>query len=282
MRVFLRVLLFALYVALLFSLPLSVLWDGWGLGLGLLLAILFLFGLRYKGTQRIASRLQVRPLTVAEAPHLHAIVDEYARRVGITAPSIGLIQSPALNLAVFGFSRTTSVIAITQGAFERLSRVELSALMSRAVCTLWYRDVFCESWLSQFLTFLDLLTADRAAAATRSYLRRFYPFQLFLRQVILFPLALFPAYILRRAHGHEELDLQAAKLSRHPWEFAEALRLFEAMRERLKIFVPFSTRHLFLVPPSTYDPMVRVFFDMKTSDTRVRALESLSTLKVPT
>ena len=57
---------------------------------------------------------------------------------------------------------------------------------------------------------------------------------------------------------------------------AEAYRKLEALQERYPLTVPFSVRHLFLLPPPTLDPLGRLFFDSEPLLSRIQLLANMS------
>jgi len=231
----------------------------------------------FRGRDRIARRLGVKRLTRAEAPQLFSIVEEYCRRLAIPVPQIGVIETPALNSALFGFHRSGAYLVVTRGVLETFSREKLCALVGRQVTNLWQGDFICHSWLSQFLKLLDRVTHPaRSRGAVHS--RRFYPFKLFLRQVLLYPLTMFPAYVLKVSQNPVQMDHRSAKLTRLPRALGEVLRHLESMQERIPYQSPVSLRHLFILPPTTQDPLARVFFHTPDFSERIEAVSSLQTL----
>lgn len=281
LRGLVRWTIFAIYIGLFFVFPLGVLWDLAGLVIGLILTASFLFLLAWRGCDRIARRLNARLLTVAEAPYPHAILQEHCRRLLIPVPELRVIETPAINCAVFGFSRQRMCLALTRGMLDALARNELSALMGRELTYLWCGDAVGDSWLAQFLATLDSLVTPVSGNPSHPG-RRFYPFKLFLRQGLVYPLVLIPVYLLSGRREPSELDLKSVRLTRKPEALAEALRLLEAYHLRIPLIAPFSVRHLFLLPPSTQDPLARVFFGNERLQSRIRAVEALSQLVTPT
>ncbi len=267
-------LLFAAYVGLFFTFPLTLLWGPVGLWVGPGLSILFLTFLRFQGSRRIARRLKMKRLTRAEAPALFAIVQEYSRRLGITAPQLGIIETPALNSALFGFTRQDSHLVFTRGALDTLTREQLSALVCRQLTYLWIGDVYCDSWLSQFLAVIERIATRNRHHGTGAG-RKFYSFRVLFRQTLLYPLTLFPALVLKMAKDPALIDLKAAKLGRNPHAFAEAYRRIEALQDRIPFETTFSLRHLFLLGPMTADPLARVFFGSDSLTPRISRLENL-------
>lgn len=271
-------LAFATYLAIFFTLPFALLWDTTGLAVGGALVVAFLFQLGWRGAERIGERLGASPLTRAEAPELYAMVEEYCRRLSLARPSLHVIETAAVNFAVYGFTRARCHLVVTRGALETLKREEIGALVGRELSYLWYGDVIGESWLSQFLAVLDRFVTPRRVE--HSSVRRAYPFRLFLRHALLYPLALVPAYFLKGATDAAKLDLQSTRITRKPHALASGLRRAEALMERLPFLVPFSTRHLFLLPPPAQDPLARVFFGGDDIGARVKNVEKKLTRTV--
>jgi len=267
-------LLFAAYVGLFFTFPLTLLWGTTGLMIGPALAAVFLLLIGFRGSERIASRLRMKRLTRAEAPALFAITAEYSRRLGIPPPHLGIIETPALNAAIFGFSKRDAYLVFTRGALDSLSREQLSTLVCRQLTYLWQGDVYCDSWLSQFLSVIERIALRNRHHSLGSS-RKFYSFRVLLRQTLLYPLTLFPALVLKMARDPSSIDLKAVKLSRNPHPFAEAYRRMEALQERIPFQTSFSLRHLFILAPATADPLARVFFGSDSLTTRISALEGL-------
>ena len=272
-----RGLLFAAYVATFFTLPPYLLWDVDGLTVGLLLTLFFLFSLAFRGSERIAKRLKVKPLSYAEANLPFVIAREYSRRLGIAPPRIGVIRSTSINAAVFGFSVNRAYIVLTQGALQTLQRDELAAVIARMMTQLHQGSVSCDSWLAQFLSVLDRFIQP---GKVRPYHpgRRFYSFRSLLRQALIYPLSLIPTMILSLNNDGEEGDLKSARLSGKPGALSSSLRLMESMRDRTPLIVPFGTRHLFLLPPVSQDPLARVFFGHERLSTRIGAVDRLGTV----
>lgn len=267
--------LFLLYVTLFITLPFALLAERFGFVLGLILSLAFLVSLRYRGLDRILHRMRAERIARAQAPILFAQVTEIARRLQITPPHVARVDSPAINLAVAGFSETESCLIVTRGALTQLGREELEALVGRQMTYLWGGEVSNATWLSQFLACLDgLVSVGFQHHLLHS--RRFYPFKVFIRQILLYPLTLLPAFLLRGTQEPDELDRRAVRVTRRPNSLGEAYRKLEALQERYPLAVPFSVRHLFLLPPPTLDPLGRLFFDAEPLLPRIQLLAQMS------
>ena len=268
-------LLFVLYVVLFVTLPMALLAERVGFFLGFGLAASFLFSLRFHGIDRILRRMQAHRIARSQAPILFAQVHEYARRLQIPVPWVARIESPGVNIAAVAFSPRECCLVITEGALRQLSREELAALVGRQMTYLWQGEVYNATWLGQFLACIDLLVSP-GSQHHLLHTRRFYPFKVFIRQILLYPLTLLPAFLLRGTQEPVDLDRKAVRLTRRPHELAEAYRKIEALQERFPLAAPFSVRHLFLLPPPTLDPLGRLFFDAEPLLPRIQSLGEFS------
>ena len=268
-----RWVLFVAYVLLFCTIPFALLWGEIGFAIGGLLTLIVLVTLRHGAEDKIAKRLGMRLLSPVEAPHVHAITQELSRRLSISTPRIGIIDSPSLNLAVFGFRSDRYFLAVTQGALSSLGRTELMALIGRQLCWLRTGQVRGESWLSQFFAMFDWLarSSDRMAQG-----RRLYQYPAFIRQILFYPLTLYPAFVLSGHRDGSALDLRSLKVTRNVRALAEGMRRLEAMAERVPLDPEFSTRHLFLYTSVATDPLARVFFGEAGFGKRIDAVEELT------
>jgi heat shock protein HtpX len=271
-------LLFVAYVVAFISIPFAMLLGLPGAAAGVASAALFLVALRYHGTQRVAKQLAVAMLPTTEAPHWAGINREYCRRLGIAVPRLGVMETDSVNIASFGFAPADGWVVITRGALQRLSRIEISALIARQL-VLWKRsEVAGHTWLALFLNALDIWVEPKRDKV-RAKMRHSHPVRLFLRQVLFYPLTLIPCSLLRGQTRESNLDHQTALLCGSHRALAEALRKIEAYSERQPLRVPVSFQHLFLKSPHSADPLARLFFSTSSLADRIRFLEQMPVLE---
>lgn len=261
-----RWIFFALYVSLVFVLPLSILGNAWGLAIGSSLAIVTLVSLRWNGTKFLSEKMNLLPFPDSR-PEVAHMVKEYCRRLSIPTPRLKLLDSPALNIGVFGFSNDDAVLVLTRGVLS-LPREQLSALLARATGALWHSDFRVETWLARYLAIFSKQTEKTLA-------KRFYSTKVFLKQSLLYPLTVVPSFILRGTTEAEELDLKAAKLCQNPRGLSEALRTMEASRERVPLRISFAFSRLFFVAPPLQEPLFH-FLSSRSANGRIKNLESFS------
>jgi Zn-dependent protease with chaperone function len=257
---YVRLGLFGLYLTVLFTLPVTLLGSYWGLVLGLLISILFLLSLSLGAEKKIFHLLKLTPLSVAEAPELQYTVKELSRRLQLQAPKIARLPSEALNIGVFGLRQKNCVLVLTDGLLKTAPREQLSALMARELTSIAFGDCMLSTWFSRFLSVLDLRLPITANPGKTLTAKSQYSILWLVKQMILLPLAIPPQYLLLGIRRNTNLDLNSLKISRLPRELEESYRLLEALAPRTSFKVPMSTCTLFLLPPTTTDPLSKFLF----------------------
>jgi hypothetical protein len=270
LRLRFRWLVFVVYVAFFFVAPLTILFQLAGLIVGVLLALGFLVALRVRGVAPILKRMGAVSQTAAQSTEAQAIVRELARRLSIPPPRVALLDSGVPNVACCGFSKKDSHLILTTGAIDRLKREELSALIGRECCGIATGEIFCKTWLATFLAFFDRWVSGKTSRTVPGG----YPFRVFLRQLLIYPLTLLPVRLLSGVKTSTELDLLSVGVTQLPRGLTEGLRTVEAVSARHALGVPFSLRHLFCVPPASTDPVAKVIFSTDELRRRIELVET--------
>ena len=97
--------------------------TSWQLYFGASLIITFLQ--YWFGPSLVKRSMNVRPLSEAEAPHIHKMVAELAQEAGIPKPEIGLSEIDIPNAFAYGRSSRSGHIAITRPILGLLDYDEL-------------------------------------------------------------------------------------------------------------------------------------------------------------
>ncbi|MBM4317355.1 MAG: hypothetical protein FJ116_07725 [Deltaproteobacteria bacterium] len=251
--------LFALYIFILFTFPITILGSYFGLIVGVVLSLAFLFFLFFGAKRAIESKLNLTPLTYAENPELHHSVLELSRRLSLPPLSLKLLKTEALTIGSYGLRKSDSHIILSQGLLNHMSRKELSALLARQLTAIWYGDTLLATWLSRLLFVLELVSFTKKTQRPNT-VRSKYSLGWLVGQMIFMPLAMIPRYLLLSIRRHRNLNLESTKVSRLPAELAEALRKMEATAQRKVFHASLSMTPLFLNPPITQDPISKLLF----------------------
>jgi heat shock protein HtpX len=92
--------------------------------------------LRFSGAQ---------PVSAAEAPELHQMVETLAERANIPKPAVYLIDSPAPNAFATGRSPQKAAVAVTTGIMSLLTPSELAGVVAHELAHIKHRDTLISS-----------------------------------------------------------------------------------------------------------------------------------------
>lgn len=106
----------------------------WWLGalIGLLIVLALAAVLYLSADSIVASRLGAAPVS-SPHPRLGNLIEELCVRAGIREPQLHMVDSEEINAAAFGRSVLQGSLAVTTGALNKLSVVELEGLLAREV-----------------------------------------------------------------------------------------------------------------------------------------------------
>ena len=86
--------------------------SSWRIYAGISLFIVFLQ--YWFGPSLVKHSMNVRPLSEAEAPHIHKMVEEMAQEAGIPKPEIGVSEINIPNAFAYGRTKRSGHIAVTR------------------------------------------------------------------------------------------------------------------------------------------------------------------------
>lgn len=113
--------------------------NSWRLYAGASLVIVFLQ--YWFGPSLVKRSMNVRPLSEAEAPHIHQMVQELADAAGVPKPEIGLSEINIPNAFAYGRTSRSGHIAITRPILGLLDRDELKAVLGHEMGHIKHNDM---------------------------------------------------------------------------------------------------------------------------------------------
>ncbi len=111
----------------------------WRLYFGVSLVITFLQ--YWFGPSLVKRSMNVRPLSEAEAPHIHKMVQELADEAGVPKPEIGLSEINIPNAFAYGRTSRSGHIAITRPILGLLDYDELRAVLGHEMGHIKHNDM---------------------------------------------------------------------------------------------------------------------------------------------
>ena len=113
--------------------------SSWTFYLGVSLVIVFLQ--YWFGPSLVKRSMNVRPLSEAEAPHIHRMVEELAREAGVPKPEVGLSEVNIPNAFAYGRTSRSGHIAITRPILGLLDYDELRAVLGHEMGHIKHNDM---------------------------------------------------------------------------------------------------------------------------------------------
>lgn len=113
--------------------------NSWNFYMWVSLAIVFLQ--YWFGPSLVKRSMNVRPLSEAEAPHIHRMVEELAQAAGVPKPEVGLSEINIPNAFAYGRTSRSGHIAITRPILGLLDYDELRAVLGHEMGHIKHNDM---------------------------------------------------------------------------------------------------------------------------------------------
>jgi heat shock protein HtpX len=219
---------------------------------------------------------RAQPVTEAEAPKLHAIVQRLASKAGIPMPRLYVVQSPALNAFATGRNPKHAAVAATTGILQAMDESELEGVLGHEISHVVNRDILTSSiaaTLAGALTF----GARMAFMAPRGDGGRRGGNPLALLMVILAPIAAMLIQFAVSRSREYGADASGAQLLGDPRPLASALAKLGSASGRVPLEGATPTNaHLCIVNPFTGGGLMALFSTHPPVEERIRRLLAMS------
>ncbi|MFN2377071.1 MAG: zinc metalloprotease HtpX [Candidatus Binatia bacterium] len=221
-----------------------------------------------------------REVSVAEAPELHAMVEDLARRASIPKPRVCVMQQDQPNAFATGRNPAHGVVAVTTGLVELLDERELRGVLAHEIGHIAHRDILIASiaavmaatigYLAQSLMFAGMFGGRRDDNEGGSGVAG-------LLVMLVAPLAA-TVVQLGISRSREYLaDEAGARLSGEPAALASALRKLESFVAAVPADVVPATASLYIVNPLAGGARLsRLFSTHPSTDERVELLLAMA------
>ncbi len=219
-----------------------------------------------------------RPVSESEAPELHRMVEELARRAGLPKPRVYIIPQETPNAFATGRNPKHAAVAVTAGILRLLSTEELMGVLSHELAHIKNRDILISS-----------IAAVLAGAI--SYLANMAQWGLLfggfggsddddnplgivgvILMMILAPIA---AMLIQMAISRSReflADATGAKILGDPVPLASALKRLEEWNHRLPMQVNPATAQMYIVNPLAGGSFANLFSTHPPIEERINRL----------
>ena len=110
------------------------------------------------GAKVVLRGMNAKEISLADDPVLHNVIEELAIVSGLPMPKIYVINTPAMNAFAAGIKPEKSIVAITSGLREKLTRNEMQAVMAHEMSHIYNRDVMYMTFASVMLCTIVLIS----------------------------------------------------------------------------------------------------------------------------
>ncbi len=249
-----------------------------GLYIAFFFAILMNVGSYWFSDKIVLAMYRAREVDYHEAPMLHEIVEELAKRAGIPKPKVYIIPSEQPNAFATGRGPSSGVVAVTEGIMELLTPEELMGVLAHEIGHIKNRDILIQTiaaTLAGVIMFISDMVKWSMIFGFGSDDDDSNPFLAIILAIIAPIAAMLIQLAISRSREYLA-DETGAKLCENPHYLASALEKLDAYAHRIPMRVgnP-STAHMFIVNPFKANSFVKLFSTHPPIEDRIRRLREM-------
>lgn len=247
-----------------------------GLIISLVLAVLMNFGMFFWSHKLVLAMYRAKPASKKDYPHLHKMVEDIAKQIGIPKPALYIVPTETPNAFATGPSPNKAVVACTDGILKLLNDHELKGVLAHELSHVKNRDMLVTTIAATMAAVLS--TVARIALFTgmgNDRDRGVHPIAaIFL--IIVTPIAALLIQLAISRSREYLADETGAKTIKDSQGLASALHKLEhgCKAKPLRFGNP-TTSSLFIVNPFTAGGLVSVFSTHPPTAERVKRLSQM-------
>lgn len=249
-----------------------------GLVIAFFMALVMNLGSYWFSDKIVLSMYGARELSPADAPGLHAMVEELAHNAGIPKPRVMIVPQEAPNAFATGRNPEHGVVCVTDGIMRLLSPEELRGVLAHELGHIKNRDILVQSIAAVLggavVMMANMLQWGAIFGMGRSNDEEGGGSGVLggLLMAILAPIA---ASLIQMAisRSREYLaDATGARISGTPLALAGALGKLETYAQRIPMHANPATENMFIVNPFAGMSMASLFSTHPPTEERIRRL----------
>ena len=251
-----------------------------GMGIAFVMAFLMNFGTYWFSDRIVLAMYRAQPVSEAEAPELHRIVQGLALRANMPMPRLYILPTEAPNAFATGRDPEHAAIAATQGILRILNEEELEGVLSHELAHVRNRDTLI-STIAATLAGVIVMLARMAmwmpyfGGSSRDDENRGGGALGFVFLAILAPIAAMLIQMAISRSREFQADETGARLTHKPYALASALQKLEVGAARLPMEANPATSHLFIVNPIRGNALFKLFSTHPPVEERIARLQAL-------
>ena len=247
-----------------------------GLVFALVLSVLMNFGMFFWSHKLVLAMYRARPALKSEYPHIHRLVEEISRKVGLPKPALYIIPTETPNAFATGPSPKKAVVACTDGILKLLDDNELKGVLAHEMSHIKNRDMLVSTiaaTMAAVISTVARIAMFSGVSGDRD--RGVHPLALLLL-VIVTPIAALLIQLAISRSREYLADESAARTVRDSRGLASALSKLESgcKANPLRMGNP-TTSSLFIVNPFTAKGLVSLFSTHPSTELRIARLNKI-------
>jgi len=247
-----------------------------GLIFALVLSVLMNFGMFFWSHKLVLAMYHARPALKSEYPHIHRLVEEISRKVGLPKPALYIIPTETPNAFATGPSPKKAVVACTDGILKLLDDNELKGVLAHEMSHIKNRDMLVSTiaaTMAAVISTVARIAMFSGVSGDRD--RGVHPLALLLL-VIVTPIAALLIQLAISRSREYLADESAARTVRDSRGLASALSKLESgcKANPLRMGNP-TTSSLFIVNPFTAKGLVSLFSTHPSTELRIARLNKI-------
>jgi heat shock protein HtpX len=251
-----------------------------GAMIALVMAFVMNFAAYWFSDKIVLAMYRAKQVSESEAPELHRIVRNLARKAGIPMPKIYRINTPTPNAFATGRSPSHAAVAVTTGIETILNSEELEGVLGHELAHVTHRDILISTIAATIAGAISYLTymaqwALMLGGGGRD--REANPLQMVaaIVAIIIAPLAAMLVQMAISRSREYHADEEGAALT-HPMWLASALRKLEVGNRQVPLQANPGTAHLFIVNPLRGGGIITLFSTHPPIQDRISRLEAMA------
>lgn len=248
-----------------------------GATFALIMAIIMNCAAYWFSDKIVLAMYRAKAVSEAEAPELHRIVRNLARKAGIPMPRVYRIDHPTPNAFATGRNPAHAAVAVTTGIETILNTEELEGVLGHELAHVLHRDILISTLAATIagaISYLAYWAQWGLMLGGRD--RETNPVQMIaaIVAIIVAPIAAMMVQLAISRSREYHADEGGAALT-NPLSLASALRKLEAGNRQIPLEANPGTAHLFIVNPLSGGGLVNLFSTHPPIRERIARLEAM-------
>jgi len=251
---------------------------------GLIIALVFAAGMNffsYWYSDKIVLRMyRAREATPGEAPELHGIVQNLAKKAGLPTPKVYIIPQESPNAFATGRNPEHAVVAVTQGLLNIMNREELTGVLAHELAHVKNRDILIGSIAATMAGAIMMLASMARWSAIFGSMRDDDEGMGGFGLIIMSILAPIAAVLIQTAISRSReymADASGAGFAENNEGLARALEKLGAYSGKIPMNANPSTAHMFIVNPLSGQKLMSLFSTHPPLNDRIAKLRGFKT-----